>query len=191
MTFVRIVALAISLQFSIVIGASAQTEVPTIETDLHFVALKLPDPVGEGAAGIGGRFGYNLSNHLGIEAELNHFPGGTPSNPNFGETEGLFGIKAGFGRRYGGIFGKVRPGFIHFPKDGVAVLRGLRAQNYFAIDLGVVAERYWGNHAYFRFDAGDTVISYGGERYVDPFGRIVRLHTTNNLQLSVGLGLSF
>jgi len=191
MSFILDMALTTLLLSFFSLGTYGQMEVPKIETGLHCVTMKLPDPIGEGAVGVGGRFGRNLSNYFGLEAELNHFPGGTPSNPNFGETEGLFGIKAGIGKRDGGIFGKVRPGFIHFPKDSAAVNRGLRNQNYFAVDLGVVAERYWGNHAYFRFDAGDTVISYGGERYLDAFGRVVPLGTTNNLQIAVGFGLSF
>ena len=100
-------------------------------------------------------------------------------------------MKAGIGRRYGGIFAKVRPGFIHFPQDSAAAGRGLIQRNYFALDLGIVAERYWSNHIYARFDAGDTIISYGGERYVDPFGGTTRLGTTHNFQFSFGVGLHF
>lgn len=169
----------------------AQMELPRIETGVHFVGLKLPNPIGESAAGIGGRFGYNFSNHFGLEAELNHFPGGTKRASNFGETEGLFGLKVGIGRSYGGIFAKARPGFIHFPKDSATAGRGLIKRDYFALDLGIVAERYWRNHTYIRFDAGDTIISYGGERYSDPFGGIVRLGTTHNFQFSFGVGLYF
>jgi hypothetical protein len=137
------------------------------------------------------RFGYNLSNYFGLEAELNHFPGGTKLTPNFGETEGLFGLKAGYGFKRGGIFAKFRPGFIHFPKDSAAAGRGLIKRDYFALDVGIVAEHYWRNHTYFRFDTGDTIISYGGERYIDTFGKIVPLHTTNNFQVSVGVGIYF
>lgn len=189
--FIRTFALAALFLVGPAPSAHAQMDVPRIETGVQFVGLRLPQPIGEGAAGVGARFGYNFSNHFGLDAELNHFPGGTKLASNFGETEGLFGFKAGYGFKEGGIFAKVRPGFIHFPKDSAAVGRGLLIRDYFALDVGVVAERYWRNHTYFRFDAGDTIISYGGERYIDTFGRIVPLHTTHNFQFSIGVGLHF
>jgi hypothetical protein len=172
--------------------ASAQdTAVPRWEAGVQFTGLRLVDPIGEGAAGLGGRFGYNLSNHFGLEAESNHFPGGTKLNSNFGETQGLFGMKAGVGRSYGGIYAKVRPGFIHFSRDSATVGRGLKNQNYFALDLGIVAERYWSNHLYARFDIGDTIISYGGERYINLTGTPIRLNTVHNPQVSFGVGVRF
>ena len=186
--FIRSIAFVSLFLFFPSSRAQAQTDVPRIETGVQFVGLSLPQPIGEGAPGIGVRFGYNLSNYIGLEAELNHFSGGTKLTPNFGETEGLFGLKAGYGFKRGGIFAKFRPGFIHFPKDGAAAGRGLTKRDYFALDVGIVAEHYWRNHTYFRFDAGDTIISYGGERYIDTFGKIVPLHTTSNFQVSVGVG---
>ena len=65
----------------------------------------------------------------------------------------------------------------------------MATRDYLALDIGLVAERYWANHIYARFDAGDTIISYGGEHYIDTFGRIVPLHSTNNLQISIGVGI--
>ena len=59
------------------------------------------------------------------------------------------------------------------------------------MDVGIVAECYLKNHLYARFDAGDTIISYAGERYTDTFGRIVPLHTTDNFQFSIGFGVHF
>jgi hypothetical protein len=171
--------------------AQAQFDAPRIEVGVHFVGLRLSPPIAEGASGVGARFGYNLSNHFGLEAEVNHFPGGTKRAPNFGETQGLFGLKAGYASQEGGIFAKVRPGFIHFPQDSAAAGRGLIKRDYFALDVGVVAERYWRNHTYVRFDAGDTIISYGGERYLDTFGQIVPLHARNNFQFSIGFGFHF
>jgi hypothetical protein len=186
-------ALAFAAFFLLLLNfpVQAQIDVPRIETGVQFVGLRLPQPIGESAAGVGARFGYNISNHFGLEAEVNHFPGGTKLAPNFGETQGLFGLKAGYGTKEGGVFAKVRPGFIHFPQDSAAVGRGLVKRDYFALDVGIIAERYWRNHLYLRFDAGDTIISYNGERYIDTFGRVVPLHTTNNFQFSIGFGVHF
>jgi outer membrane protein with beta-barrel domain len=172
-------------------GANAQLTVPRIEAGVQFVELKLPNPIGEHAPGIGARFAYNLSNYFGLDAEVNHFPGGSKLNSNFGESQGLFGLKAGYGGSYGGIYAKVRPGFMHFARDSATVGRGLKNQDYFAVDLGVVAERYWRNHTYLRFDAGDTIISYGGERYINLTGTPVILNARHNPQFSIGVGLHF
>jgi len=181
---------AIALLFS-ASRACAQMTVPRIEAGVQFVELKLPNPIGEHAPGIGARFGYNLSNYFGLEAEANHFPGGTKQDSNFGESQGLFGLKAGYGGSYGGIYAKVRPGFIHFSRDSATVGRGLKNQDYFALDAGIVAERYWHNHTYLRFDGGDTIISYGGERYINLTGTPVTLNTRHNPQFSIGVGLHF
>jgi len=161
---------------------------PRIETGLVFTVLRLPQPIGEGAGGIGGRFGYNFSHDAGIEAEVNHFPG----RSQFGETQGFFGLKLGFAENGGGFFVKARPGFIHFPSGGDLQARGLTQLNHFALDLGVVAERYFSNHTYIRLDLGDTIISYGGARILNPLnGRITPLGTIHNFQLSFGVGVYF
>jgi hypothetical protein len=172
--------------------AKAQTEIPRIETGVQFTALQLPEPINEGAPGLGGRFTYNLSNHFGLEAEVNHFPGGTKLVPNFGETEGLFGLRAGFAIPKGGMFLKARPGFIHFSETSDVHGRGLNQLDHFALDLGFVGIRYFSNHTYLRFDAGDTIITYGNERLLDPVnGRISRLSTVHNPQISIGVGIHF
>jgi len=187
--FVRVVLVGFALCCAD--AGNAQTAVQRIEVGTQFTLLRLPDPIGESAAGFGGRFGYNFSNYLGAEAEVNHFPGGNVRSPDFGETQAFFGIKAGYGGKYGGIFAKVRPGIIHFSEESAAVSRGLRRQDYFSADLGIVAERYFQNHIYLRFDAGDTVIAYGGEHYLNSVGTTARLSTTHNFQASFGIGLHF
>jgi len=170
--------------------AQAQSGIPRFEGGVIFTALRLPDPIGEGAAGVGARFGHNVNKYFGLDVEVNHFPGGTRQAPDFGETEGLFGIKTGYGNRYAGIFFKARPGFIHFAKNSATVGRGL-SENYFVLDIGGVAERYWGNHTYFRFDFGDTIIAYGNTRYLGTFGNTVVLGTVHNPQISFGVGIHF
>jgi hypothetical protein len=191
-TAIRINALAILLLFLFGPDAKAQTDIPRIETGVQFTGLHLPAPIGEGAPGLGGRFTYNLSHHFGLEAEVNHFPGGTRLVSNFGETEGLFGLRAGFAIPKGGMFLKARPGFIHFSETSDVRGRGLKQLDHFALDLGFVATRYFSNHTYLRFDAGDTIITYGNERLLDSLnGRISRLGTVHNPQISIGVGIHF
>jgi hypothetical protein len=185
------VSIFVAILFFPVYSANAQTTVPRFQFGTQFTALRLPSPIGESAAGLGGHFGYNISNYFGVEADVNHFPGGNLKAPDFGETQGLFGLKAGYGGRYGGIFAKVRPGFIHFAQNSATVGRGLKQQDYFSMDVGIVAERYFQNHVYLRFDAGDTIIAYGGEHYLNTTGTIIPLQTTHNFQATIGVGLHF
>lgn len=189
---VRICTLVILLLFLFSSDAKAQTEIPRIEAGVQFTALNLVEPIDEGAPGLGGRFTYNLSNHFGLEAEFNHFPGGTRLASSFGETEGLLGLRAGFAIPKGGMFFKARPGFIHFSETSDVHGRGLKQLDHFALDLGFVGVCYFSNHTYLRFDAGDTIITYGDERVLDPVnGRISRLGTVHNPQISIGVGIHF
>ncbi len=191
-TAIRIFTLVIFLLCLFGSDARAQRETPRFETGVQFTALNLPAPINEGAPGLGGRFIYNLNNRFGLEAEVNHFPGGTRLVSNFGETEGLFGLRAGFAIPRGEMFLKARPGFIHFPEGRDVASRGLRQLDQFALDLGFVGIRYFSNHTYLRFDAGDTIITYGNERILDPLnGRISRLGTVHNPQISIGFGIHF
>jgi hypothetical protein len=170
--------------------ARAQALPPRFEAGVQFTGLHLVD-VGEGAAGLGGRFGVNLTKYVAVEAEFNHFP---KASSDFGEDEGLFGVKLGVHNEFGGVFLKARPGFVHFPSDGAVRGRGLSNPTEFAFDFGMVGEKYVGNHFLLRFDVGDTVLAYGGQHLLDVShagGQLVNLGTTNNFQVSVGVGVRF
>ena len=65
--------------------------------------------------GFGGRFGYNFSRYLTLEAEGNFFPRDRELEGGR-KTQGLFGAKVGKRMDRVGIFGKARPGFIRFQK---------------------------------------------------------------------------
>jgi len=171
--------------------AGAQDSPPRYEAGIQFSGLRLGNPIGEGAAGLGARFGVNFNKYLTVEAEFNHFPA---ASSDFGETEGVFGAKIGVRTEYGGIFFKARPGFLHFPARGSLHGRGLGNPSEFVSDFGIVAEKYVGQHFLLRLDAGDTVAAYGGQKILDvsqPGGRVVTLGTTNNFQASVGVGIRF
>jgi hypothetical protein len=129
------------------------------------------------------------------------------------KTQALFGVKAGGRGKRVGIFGKVRPGFVRFsrfernrqvpifdPTNGQPPPPSTFSETDFAIDLGGVLEVYPSRRTVFRFDVGDTIIrSDSGEEILQPglvsspqgsfrsFVSVVR-STSNNLQLSVGLG---
>jgi hypothetical protein len=131
--------------------------------------------------GLGGRFTYNLNNHIAFDSEVNFF---LPDEGPPYATQGLFGIKAGKHTEHFGIFAKVRPGF----QTNFVVNQ--REQARFAVDVGGVAEVYPNRHVALRFDAGDVIIPFGNNVVGDGiFGQ--RLGTTHNFQCSVGVGIRF
>jgi Outer membrane protein beta-barrel domain len=142
--------------------------------------------------GLGARFTFNATNHIAVEGEVNFFPRDKDEANLAGGlqqiTQGLFGIKAGKRGEKAGVFGKVRPGFVHYgvvPGIACIALVGVDCtidKTNFAVDVGGVVELYPTRRTLVRFDAGDTIIRrsiVGGTK------------TTNNLQLSAGFGVRF
>lgn len=190
----------------------AQSETPKVEIGAHYTVLRLksrsplnnpvfqivdPDYVATDH-GFGGRLTFNLTDHIGLEGELNYFP---EERANFAEPlyinsqrlQGLFGVKAGVRGDRMGIFGKVRPGFMRFgegtPDPRIQTFAPVPPQTSnteFALDLGGVLEFYPSRHTSLRFDIGDTIIRYSRGNVS---GRPA--FTTHNLQMSVGVGFRF
>lgn len=163
----------------------AQGDAPKIEAGVQFIGLRLKD-FQEGPVGIGGRFIYNLTDNLAIDVEVSHFP----ENPsgNFGETQGLFGVRAGKRMDKIGAFVKARPGFINL--GGGFFDSRLDKKRFFALDIGGVIEYYPSSRTVLRFDIGDTIIAYQGATYIgSPIP--ARLGTSHNLQAGLGFGIRF
>ena len=170
--------------------------------------------------GIGGRFGYNLTNSIAVEGELNFFPGAGSFNvpePFKGghKIQGLFGVKAGKRFDKVGIFAKARPGFLYASKGDLEPRPNVGCITIFpppaacsqtiakaspAFDLGGIVEVYPTKRTILRFDAGDTIVRLG-ERNVSgsfnlfssSFVTVLRVpaETTHNFQGSIGIGLRF
>jgi hypothetical protein len=131
--------------------------------------------------GFGGRFGYNLTNNIAVEAELNFFPvANSFSAPDIfkggHKIEGLFGVKVGTHFNKVGIFGKVRPGFLYASKGDLQPRANTLCIAIFpppagcfetigksslAVDLGGVVEVYPTKRTLIRLDAGDTIVRLG------------------------------
>ncbi|HMV85977.1 MAG TPA: hypothetical protein PLD20_30445 [Blastocatellia bacterium] len=193
-------------------NALAQSETPRVEFGAQYTLLRLKagspinDPILQITVpdfvatdhGFGGRLTFNLTDFIGLESEINHFP---EERANFAEPlyinsrrlQGLFGVKAGVRDKKKGLFGKLRPGFIHFgegtpdPRIQTLVPVPPRAgSTEFALDIGGVLEFYPSLHTALRFDLGDTIIRYGRGNVS---GR--PSFTSHNLQLSIGVGFRF
>lgn len=209
------------------VRAAAQDTVPRLEIGGQFSLLSrnkptpifnsptiIPDDFDhETRAGFGGRFTYNLTDYLALEAEGNFFPKSGFSDvsvPDGHIYQGQFGAKAGKRFSKVGIFAKARPGFVGFTR--VSQLTGTRTitflgqqftvgdfrigkETYFSTDVGGVLEVYLSRRLMTRFDIGDTIIRYGtfrreGLSLSQPI--LERpAETRHNLQFSAGVGFRF
>lgn len=162
--------------------------------------------------GLGGRFTYNISESVALEAEGNFY---TRDRLNFigpgGHMfQGQFGVKAGKRFEQWGIFAKARPGFVGFSEVNQLVgthtqLFGtttiivpdfrLAKKLYPSIDVGGVLELYVSRRWMTRFDLGDTIVRYG--EFAVP-GFVISLpiltrpaETQHNFQFTAGMGFRF
>jgi hypothetical protein len=198
--------------------AVAQTdETKRFEVGVHFSSLTLDEGTNHTEPGFGGRFTFNLTEHIALEAEGDFFPEGN----RFGAfrsrgraIEGLAGVKIGKRYKRFGIFAKARPGVISFSEGDVEffpstttvtadtffITRTHRA-SHFAADLGGVFELYVSRRLFARFDAGDTIIRYGQTTFTSfsgvPGGPFTQTQfpvpgdTVHNFQFTAGVGFRF
>jgi Outer membrane protein beta-barrel domain len=217
----------LAVLFFMNVGAAAQDSVPRFEIGGQFSLLSrnkptplfsFPTVVGDDfdhqtRAGFGGRFSYNLTNYLAVEAEGNFFPksgNDDLSVPDGHIYQGQFGVKAGQRFSKVGIFAKLRPGFVGFSR--VSQLTGtstitianqqftvgdfrIGKETYFSTDVGGVLEVYLSPGIMTRFDVGDTIIRYGTFRR-QGFSLSQSIlerpaETRHNLQFSAGVGFRF
>ena len=142
------------------------------------------------AAGFGGRFGYALNDHFGLEGEVNYYPTLTEMQLD-GERSALearAGVRAGWRGTRAGIFGKVRPGFLRFESDVEdCQIPGKWPPpcptTKFGVDFGGIIEFYMDGRWLIRFDVGDMFILR------NPYGPENQFH--HNLEISTGVGFRF
>lgn len=194
----RIIFVALLLATLLIINkqtALAQSEEPKVEVGAHFTTLRLTE-FDESDPGVGGRIAFNLNKHIALEGEVNFLPRDVVSSNN--RTQGLFGVKAGWRAQRFGVFGKARPGFVHFSRMEIACVKidppplscTVGGTTPFAFDLGGVIEVYPSRHTVLRFDGGDTMIRY--ERFRGTASGGGKEHfVSHNPQFSVGVGYRF
>jgi hypothetical protein len=201
-----------------IVWAQTGEELPKYEVGAQFSSFSIDNGFGTRTEpGVGGRFTYNLTERLALEAEGNFFPRQNQfSSFRTGgrAIQGLFGVK--FGKRYKrlGIFAKARPGFISF-SEGLFELIPTTATvdpsapfntrterlTHFATDIGGVIEFYPSRRIFSRIDAGDTIIRYGrttvNNLAVGANNQFITVpttvsgSTTHNFQFSAGIGFRF
>lgn len=210
----------VSVLSNSVVNAFDGTVVPCINPPCPFLLSGLSKSR-KTQPGFGGRFGYNLTDNLALEAELNVFPkadsfSGPAAFNNGNFIHGLFGLKAGKRFEQVGIFGKARPGFLYASKGALQDKPGTvcaavfppptgcsqtTSKNSFALDVGGVVEVYPTKRTVIRFDVGDTIVRMDKRNVtavlISRFGTSdlgvipVAAETTHNFQGSIGIGFRF
>ena len=215
---ISFLALLVMTAFSISI-ACAQSEkkfeigaqFSTLSTQTHRVSGLTVREEQKHVQGLGGRFGYNFSEHFAAEAEVNFFPRDRDLEGGR-KFQGLFGVKVGQRFDKVGVFAKARPGFVRFEKGDYVFGPGgcitifppplacfqSRATTNFAFDVGGVVEVYPSKNTLIRFDVGDTMIRFDQRNVAatsDVFANLVAFpvpaETKHNLQASAGFGFRF
>ena len=184
-------ALAATALLAAPAAARAQSDEWPRKYEVAFVVtgLDIEKWSGEKTGGVGVRFTYNFNEYAAFDAELVRFP--LSGGNNFGETQGLFGVKAG--KRFGrvvGLFAKARPGFLRL---GPAVTARTPAldEARFALDLGGVIELYPSRRSIVRVDVGDTIIPLGDTPINSALRPPRSFGTTHNKQTTFGFGYRF
>jgi hypothetical protein len=191
--------------------AHGQThDAPKYEAGALFSSITLTPSDGyRTEAGFGGRFTFNLNDHLGLEAETIFFPNSgrsAESRASGRAVQSLFGVKAGKRWEKFGLFAKARPGLINFSQgrlvfdgtdaSGVPIFHLARA-THFAFDVGGALEFYPTRRLVTRFDAGDTIIRYGSQTTTFnslTFGTstfTLPPNTRHNFQFNASIGIRF
>jgi hypothetical protein len=185
----------------------------------HITSSRFPlivdDSLTEVTPAVGGRFTFNLNQHVALEGAVDFMtraPFLIGSTYGTNGVQGQFGVKAGHRFKRIGVFGKARPGFLHFsnvvrqigtraetrffPGETVLIaLFGRGPKTYFETDVGGVIEFYPRRHVVLRFDLGDTIIRYSGRVAETGSLRFSIDHpadeTKHNFQFSTGVGFRF
>lgn len=132
--------------------------------------------------GFGGRVAWRPLDMIGIEAEVDLYPGDFPDDRNAfsgARVEGLFGLTAGWTFDRLRPFARLRPGFLRmqeapeplacitiFPPPLACVLGAGRT--LFALDIGGGLEVAVSADTFLRIDLGDRLLEYPGPVFEGP-----------------------
>lgn len=200
-------------------SSSGQERVPRYELGAQFTSMFVDDPTNDCGfctvrnpqlihtePGFGGRFTFNLTEKVALEAEGNYYTRRLNFifNPGGHMYQGQFGVKVGKRRENWGWFVKVRPGFVGFTRvfdlltdQFLPPFFNFRfvKKRYPSVDVGGVFEFYVSRHWIARFDVGDTIIRYGELRtpqFIQSMPVFTRpAETRHNLQVTTGIGFRF
>ena len=154
--------------------------------------------------GFGGRLSWNPLASLGVESEINLYPGDYPDGVAFSGSriEGRFGATVGPRLQRVRPFARLRAGFLRFgeaPEPVVCILiyppplsclmaiGGTRP----IFDLGGGIEVSTGARTFFRLDAGDRMVRYPGPSFGDGLTLRKTAFFSHDFRFALGAGLRF
>ena len=180
-------------------GAGPDIDAHRAEVGAFYTGVNL-EGFGETVNGLGGRFGYNVNQHLALDTEFSFFPETHLGNSQFGQkTQAFAGVRAGARSQRVGLFAKLRPGVMFigevtsgFNCSGNGLGQTCRpSHNNLALDAGGVLELYPSSRAIVRLDAGDTIVRIRDTTRGLLGSATTVSDTTHNFQFSVGFGYRF
>ena len=201
-------------------SSATRDRVRRFEVGVQFSSLVLrppsfgfggPDASAEAGGGL--RFGFNATDDLAFEVEGNFYPRhrfGTDTAVGGYPSQAQVGVK--YGRRFErfGLFGKARPGVVHF--SSVSEVSGYDSflfgtqtvffptfrqadKTYFSMDVGGIFEFYPTRRVLARFDVGDTMVRYPERDSASAFSTLppprLPAELRHNLQVTAGVGFRF
>lgn len=158
--------------------------------------------------GVGVQAAWRTGPVLAIDGTLAYFPGGGEGTEflqidDQRKVLGLVGVRAQVGRRGLTLFGRARPGFLHFVgEDRVACIaifpmplacRLLAGETVFAAELGGGARvDLPGERTFVSVEVSDVLLRYDADAVLRPDGEIAReAFISHNPRVTVGLGWRF
>ena len=196
-----VVALMLFLSF---VGSDIQAQ--TVERKLEVSGLYTTinlQAFDSRESGVGIRLSYNINKYLAVEAEGNAFEFSIGDYPTdeWLAAQGLLGVRAGLRGRRVGLFAKLRPGVVSFPKLRVhqhfciplqSCEDAGKSGNRLAVDAGAVVEVYPTSKIVVRLDVGDTMIRFRDDVFFKT-SSFVRIDDgfSHNVQVGGSIGLRF
>lgn len=154
--------------------------------------------------GLGGRLSWHPVGLVGIESEINLYPGDFPDARPFsrGRAEGMFGVTVG--PSFNGVrpFARLRSGFLHVreaprPYACVRIFPPLLScalasgRTLVALDIGGGVEMSATRKMFIRADAGDRLLKYPGPIIDGHSARREHAFLSHDFRFAAGVGLRF
>ncbi|PYR29027.1 MAG: hypothetical protein DMF92_12790 [Acidobacteria bacterium] len=187
----RLIMLAIVIVLVGSCQGRAQSADSHVDVGAHYSALVLGDP-GQARSGAGGWFTYQLVRGIALDADVSVF---SSENATGGRvSQALIGASLGWRGQRIGLFGKVRPGLVHFSNrfiaPGIVCIAifptpesCLVDSTNLALDVGGVFNLYPTRSSVLRVDVGNTAFRFGSHKPSADW--------TQHLQVNIGAGWRF